>query len=98
MINVAADVAAIVGTTAEFGETATIAGESFAVIGVQPFQGAQLGDISVEGNRTILYTPDAELAAVSGAIGSSVVFRGVTYTLARIERREGGLTVIELQR
>jgi len=98
VINIAADVAAIIGNTAEFGATASIGGIVFSAIGVQSFQGLNLGGLAVEGNITRLFTTVDELASAGGAIGSPVVYRAVSYTLSHIERHDGELVLLELQR
>lgn len=97
-LNVAADLAALVGNVAELGESATINGEAVDVIGVTPFAGVQFGGLEVEGRITRLYVTAADFDAVAAVHGSAVSFRSITYAIARFEHMDGGLVRVELQR
>lgn len=97
-IDVAADLAAFVATVSELGETAVIAGTTVNVIGVTPFVPVSAGGAAVEGRITRLYVTAADFDDIGAAHGDAVTFRAVSYEISRLERMDGGLVRVELQR
>ena len=92
------ELASIIGTMAELGETVTIAGTDMDAIGTTPPLDAFLGGTQVEGRVTRLYVTAADYDGASATQGSSVTFRSVSYTIGVVERMDGGLVRLELER
>lgn len=97
-LHVTTDLAAIIGTMAELGETATVAGTDIDVLGLTPYLGALTGGIEVEGRITRFYCMTDDLDDAGGELGDAVTFRSVSYTIGRIERMDAGLARVELVR
>lgn len=97
-IDVAADLAAFVSTVAELGETAVLAGQTVNVIGVTPFVALTVGGAPVEARITRIYVAAADFDDIGAGLGSAVTFRSVSYLVSRVERMDGGLVRVELQR
>lgn len=82
----------------ELGETATVSGTVMTVIGSTPYQGAVMVDTEVEGRLTQLWISAADFDATTAVHGDPVIFRSLTYSIGRIERRDPGLVRIEIVR
>jgi hypothetical protein len=96
--SMAVDLATILSNTAELGEAATVVSTTVNVIGIQSFQDALAGGTAIEGRITAFYCLATALDVASGNQGDAVTFRGVSYTIGRIERSDSGLARVELVR